>query len=155
MALASVLISICIYAKAHHIDVELWWCSSVVCPCKRVRDPRWRRPCASPFHHRSLGHLPGIGTHPKFAQPKRTRALSALHLTTQSAVKTWLRALHGGFDNGAASLTLEKLTFTRASFPLTRIRISLASSGFFPAALGEQLHIAERPLDSLATPRSW
>lgn len=63
---------------------------------------------------------------------RNARERFPLHLTTQSAVKTWLRALHGGFDNGAASLTLEKLTFTRASFPLTRIRISLASCGFFP-----------------------
>lgn len=63
---------------------------------------------------------------------RNARERFPLHLTTQSAVRTWLKALLSSLDNGAASLALEKLTFTRASLPLTRIRISLASSGVFP-----------------------
>lgn len=61
---------------------------------------------------------------------RNARERFPLHLTTQSAVRTWLKAPLSSLDNGAASPALEKLTF--ASLPLTRIRISLASSGVFP-----------------------
>lgn len=79
---------------------------------------------------------------------RNARERFPLHITTHSAVKTWLK--HGSFDNAAASLTLGKLTFT--ADPHSHFARFLRR---FSATLGEQLHIAERPLDSLATPRSW